>query len=646
MKRTFLLLLLVFSGTAICLPQTADSGYVDPKPSCGAFFGYTFNDSIKTFVEAYPYRFIDQSMGNVYEWKWDFGDGVTSDERNPMHFYSHAWDTVLICLTIKTVDSCTSSYCQRLIVSQPQVPPDTDYVCKAFWQAYSDMLMDPAGRMIVFDSSYSPLARNYFFQDLSSGQVIKWNWQFGDGSSSTEQSPVHQYKQDGVYTVCLDIATGNNCTSSFCDSLWVGVQRACSLTGTVMDYTGLDGCGLLIILDNGEALQPAEVVPNFVLKDGQRVRLSYTELTDRAGICMKGKLVRIDCIEEITADYCQASFSYYPIPWISSYPPIYQFVDQSQGNVMSKTWDFGDGTVTNEYGPAHRYQYSGLYTVCLTIYTSDGCSGTSCETAYFEGANPQPGLCDNLIRLTTEIVLNGQTCNGSATADLVNKAGDPVYGETYYWSTGETGPSINNLCTGTNYSVIVIDSSGCAVSGSFSFGGNVFLPDTLIGFWNFEQYDKSFIFNIPVFSDSIRCVWDFGDGDTAAGNSVTHTYEAENNYNVALRIFDHAGNLIFTQQIPVSAGSPTGIKNKEMKEPEVYPVPAGNTLYIRQVELNSDLTGVEVINSNGQVLGHYSFSKATSDRTVEIDVSSLSPGFYLGRLIYRDGTQNKFRFVK
>ncbi len=206
----------------------------------------------------------------------------------------------------------------------------------------------------------------------------------------------------------------------------MGIQTPCSLTGTVKDYTGLDGCGLLIILDNGETLEPAEVVPNFVLKEGQRVRLSYTELTDRASICMAGKIVRIDCIEELNTDYCQASFSYYPLPWISSLPPVYQFVDQSKGNVLSKTWDLGDGTVTNEYGPSHRYQYSGLYTVCLTIFTSDGCSSTSCETAWFEGANPKPGLCDNLIRLSTEIILNGETCNGSATADLVNKGGDPV----------------------------------------------------------------------------------------------------------------------------------------------------------------------------------------------------------------------------
>jgi PKD repeat protein len=646
MKKIILLFLIVLSGTVTCLPQTANPGFVMPKPECGAFFGYYFNDSIRTLIEAYPYRFVDQSMGNIYKWKWDFGDGQTSDERNPMHFYSHAGDTVLVCLYIEAADTCTSSYCQKLIVGEHSIPPDTGLYCKAYWQAYSNMLMGPDGGMIAWDSSYSPLARNYFFQDLSSGQVVKWDWQFGDGAVSTEQSPVHQYKEDGLYTVCLNVSTVNQCTSTFCDSVYVGIQPYCSLTGTVKDYTGLDACGLLIVLDNGEALEPAEIVPNFVLKEGQRVRLSYTELPDRATVCMAGKVVRIDCIQEITADYCQASFSYYTLPWISSVPPVYQFVDQSKGNVISKTWDLGDGTVTNEISPNHRYEYSGLYTVCLTIVTADGCSSTSCETAYFEGANPKPGLCDNLIRLSTEIILNGETCNGSATANLINKWGDETYGETYFWSTGETGPSIYNLCTGTSYSVIVIDSSGCAVSGSFSFGGNVFIPDTLVGFWNFEQNDKSFIFNIPVFSDSIKCVWDFGDGHTADGNSVEHTYDSDNNYDVALRIFDSEGNLLFTQQIPVSAGSPTGIKDRKIKEAEVYPVPAVDILYIRQAELNKDLSGIEVISSSGQVMGHHSLTHSQSEHTVELDVSSLPPGFYMGRLIYKDGSQSKFRFVK
>jgi hypothetical protein len=48
------------------------------------------------------------------------------------------------------------------------------------------------------------------FKDTSEGEVTSWKWDFGDGSSSTEQNPTHQYKntpgREGTYTVILEVA--------------------------------------------------------------------------------------------------------------------------------------------------------------------------------------------------------------------------------------------------------------------------------------------------------------------------------------------------------------------------------------------------------------------------------------------------------
>jgi hypothetical protein len=45
------------------------------------------------------------------------------------------------------------------------------------------------------------------FKDLSQGDITSWKWDFGDGSTSTEQNPIHQYKpnpgKEGIYTVIL-----------------------------------------------------------------------------------------------------------------------------------------------------------------------------------------------------------------------------------------------------------------------------------------------------------------------------------------------------------------------------------------------------------------------------------------------------------
>jgi hypothetical protein len=43
------------------------------------------------------------------------------------------------------------------------------------------------------------------FKDLSVGQITAWHWDFGDGSSSSEQYPLHQYDKPGPYVVILDV---------------------------------------------------------------------------------------------------------------------------------------------------------------------------------------------------------------------------------------------------------------------------------------------------------------------------------------------------------------------------------------------------------------------------------------------------------
>jgi PKD repeat protein len=41
------------------------------------------------------------------------------------------------------------------------------------------------------------------FEDLSKGQINSWNWDSGDGTTSTDQHPIHAYKKAGEYVVVL-----------------------------------------------------------------------------------------------------------------------------------------------------------------------------------------------------------------------------------------------------------------------------------------------------------------------------------------------------------------------------------------------------------------------------------------------------------
>lgn len=52
----------------------------------------------------------------------------------------------------------------------------------------------------------NPDRRQVAFRDASVGKVTAWKWDFGDGTTSTEPSPIHQYQEPGVhYNVTLEV---------------------------------------------------------------------------------------------------------------------------------------------------------------------------------------------------------------------------------------------------------------------------------------------------------------------------------------------------------------------------------------------------------------------------------------------------------
>ena len=65
---------------------------------------------------------------------------------------------------------------------------------------------------------------------------------------------------------------------------------------TIEDYTGLDGCGLVIKLQNGEVLEPVNLNDfNITPTDGMKVWVKYHEVA-MMSICMVGPTVEIECL--------------------------------------------------------------------------------------------------------------------------------------------------------------------------------------------------------------------------------------------------------------------------------------------------------------------------------------------------------------
>ena len=71
-------------------------------------------------------------------------------------------------------------------------------------------LMPLEPRLVKFDAKWSYQVvdmkrRLVAFRDESTGKVTAWKWNFGDGKTSTEQNPIHQYQTGADYTVVLEV---------------------------------------------------------------------------------------------------------------------------------------------------------------------------------------------------------------------------------------------------------------------------------------------------------------------------------------------------------------------------------------------------------------------------------------------------------
>jgi len=128
--------------------------------------------------------FLDQSKNNPKQWYWKFGDGTTSEERNPVHTYATEGKYTVELTVSNEGGADTKIVPDYITVTAPGFPPDAQF--KGF----------PT-------SGTAPLTVS--FTDLSTGSPNKWQWDFGDGSVSTEQHPEHTYSAPGEYTVTLTV---------------------------------------------------------------------------------------------------------------------------------------------------------------------------------------------------------------------------------------------------------------------------------------------------------------------------------------------------------------------------------------------------------------------------------------------------------
>ena len=410
-----------------CLPPVAD------------FEGTPLSGEVPLTVS-----FTDLSTNDPTGWDWDFGEGGSSTQQNPVYEYTSA-GTYTVTLT--ATNSCG-----------PDVETKTDYITVTCTPPTADFAGDPT-------SGGHPLTVQ--FTDQSSG-ATSWDWDFGDTQTSTEQNPSHQYSSPGVYTVTLTVT--NDCGSDIetkNDYITVYETPVAAFSGTPTS-----GCVPLTVnftdestgditgwsWNFGDGGSSTAQNPSHEYTSGGTYTVSLT-VTGPGGSDDEIKTDYITVNVAPTADFAGS-------PRSGDKPLTVTFTDQSSGNPTSWDWDFGDGGSSTLQNPSYEYTEAGFYAVTLTATNACG-SDIESKTDYIEVKEPsQNAMHVHNIEVTRQSFW--RYSRGIATVTIYDQGGSPVSSATVYGNF--SGPLSQSTNGNTNSSgQVTFYSNWTRASGEWCF---------------------------------------------------------------------------------------------------------------------------------------------------------------------------------
>ncbi|MBA3705580.1 MAG: PKD domain-containing protein, partial [Bacteroidetes bacterium] len=184
--------------------------------SCITYYDVSRDSSNLSLLYFYPHI----SWGRPpYNYKWNFGDGKTSTAMYPIHQYA---DTgyFQVCLTVVDSNGVTCGYCAA---------PHSGVLTKGCGSFnYS---IDP-GNLGLF---------NFHPVPAFGSPPYTYYWTFGDGGTSTQSNPVHQYSREGYFNVCVIISDVGGIQCNICNYAAVDSSQKCdAIFQVVQDSTNLN----------------------------------------------------------------------------------------------------------------------------------------------------------------------------------------------------------------------------------------------------------------------------------------------------------------------------------------------------------------------------------------------------------------------
>lgn len=475
----------------------------------------------------------------VISWLWEFGDGQTSTEQNPVHTYTAA-ASYDVKLTVETANGCGNSIVKRSFV---RIIPTTVRVAADVDKGCTGLVVHP-GAVI---RSIEPIA--------------SYLWDFGDGSSSNATLPAYTYTAAGVFPVSVTVTTVGGCTVTSAPHV-IKVGTPPSGANFSFDNSGGNCVSDTVkfsamsvgpvpanewLWDFGDGESSDEQNPAHLFRDTGMVSVKLTPLFNGcAGTPVIGNNLfhknapvasftySVNCNNTLTVSFTNDSK-----------------LDTHHGNNVFY-WDFGDGTTSDlEHPGSHTYSASKQYTVRLRV------SNDSCTTVYekeialfspnADFSLPATALCRNTMLAFTPVEDTARIASYRWSVDGTEVRNDWVFDSAFQV------PGDRNL------ELTVTDKNGCVSTESktIQITGPVakFAPANMVHCGtDATLFEDQTVSASPV----TEWLWNFGDNTTGRFTAppFMHQYADTGRYYIRLSVKDADGctdNFALADSITVSS---------------------------------------------------------------------------------------------
>ncbi len=389
--------------------------------------------------------FLENSVsvyGNVMTWDWNIGNGyLTSNLQNPS-FTIDSVGNYPVMLTVTDDWNCQNTL---------EIPDAVSVT-----QPYAKFKGDTLGCTVS----------TIKFLNQSHGTGLTYEWTFGDGSTSTDKNPVHDYLLEGIYTVCLTVTDVNGCTDVYCLDDYVEIANP--IANFTSDTTSAS-CPPLIV--NFENLSQNASSYEWNLGDGsgssnlENPPHVYTTpgIFDVTLIAIASDVCRdtLTLGDFITLDGPDGSFTFeLDNPCI---PTEVNFFAESN-DFYTYIWDYGDGTLdTSGYKMtdtvSHYYTQNYDFVPNLILVDDQGC---------IRPISPPDTIA--LVALDAEFEASEtKLCNNNPPVTFMNlsNSSNPIIGVEWFFEGGnpltstDFEPQVSYTIPGAFDVMMIVDNGFC-----------------------------------------------------------------------------------------------------------------------------------------------------------------------------------------